>query len=76
MATGVAVALGLDADTIEAGTRSCPQVPGRIERIGAELDDAPTVFVDYAHTPDAVEKLVRTLKPLDFAPWCAVIGVR
>jgi UDP-N-acetylmuramoyl-L-alanyl-D-glutamate--2,6-diaminopimelate ligase len=64
VATGVAVALGLDADAIEAGTRSCPQVPGRIERVGAELDDAPTVFVDYAHTPDAVEKLLRTVRPL------------
>jgi UDP-N-acetylmuramoyl-L-alanyl-D-glutamate--2,6-diaminopimelate ligase len=74
VACGVAVALGLDADAIAAGVAACPQVPGRVERIAAEREPAPTVFVDYAHTPDAVEKLVRTLKPLTRGRLITVFG--
>jgi UDP-N-acetylmuramoyl-L-alanyl-D-glutamate--2,6-diaminopimelate ligase len=37
-----------------------PPVPGRMERIG----DAPLVVVDYAHTPDAIEKVLTALRPV------------
>ena len=36
------------------------QVPGRMERLGTKL--TPQVFIDYAHTPDALKKALRTLK--------------
>jgi len=58
------VALGVGPEAIARGLRACPQVPGRMERVGADLAGAPTVLVDYAHTPDAVEKLLRTVRPL------------
>jgi UDP-N-acetylmuramoyl-L-alanyl-D-glutamate--2,6-diaminopimelate ligase len=64
VACGVAVGTGVSADAIVAGIAACPQVPGRVERIGADIAGAPTVIVDYAHTPDAVEKLLETLRPL------------
>ncbi|MCF6249798.1 MAG: UDP-N-acetylmuramoyl-L-alanyl-D-glutamate--2,6-diaminopimelate ligase [Methylococcaceae bacterium] len=35
-------------------------VPGRMERFGGT--DTPFIFVDYAHTPDALEKVLRGLK--------------
>lgn len=64
VATGCAVALGISPRAIADGVASCPQVPGRVERVGADVPGAPTILVDYAHTPDAVEKLLRTVRPL------------
>ncbi len=37
-------------------------IPGRVERIGG--DGQPLVVVDYAHTPDALEKILVTLREL------------
>jgi len=64
VACGVAIGFGVSREAIVAGIAACPQVPGRVERVGADIAGAPTVIVDYAHTPDAVEKLLQTLRPL------------
>jgi UDP-N-acetylmuramoyl-L-alanyl-D-glutamate--2,6-diaminopimelate ligase len=74
VAVGVAVGLGIPHDAIAHGVAHCPQVPGRVERVGADLPGAPTVLVDYAHTPDAVEKLLRTLRPLAAGRLITVFG--
>jgi UDP-N-acetylmuramoyl-L-alanyl-D-glutamate--2,6-diaminopimelate ligase len=74
VACGIGVALDLAPQAIAAGVAACPQVPGRVERIAVEDADAPTVLVDYAHTPDAVEKLVRTLRPLTGGRLITVFG--
>ena len=49
-----------------------PGVPGRRERVinDRELD----IFVDYAHTPDALENVQHTLKALDFKRLITVFG--
>jgi UDP-N-acetylmuramoyl-L-alanyl-D-glutamate--2,6-diaminopimelate ligase len=39
-----------------------PAVPGRMQRLGGE--GRPLVFVDYAHTPDALEKVLQALRPV------------
>jgi UDP-N-acetylmuramyl-tripeptide synthetase len=74
VACGVAFAAEIPADAIAAGVARCPQVPGRVERVVCDLPGAPTVFVDYAHTPDAVEKLLRALRPLCRGNLVAVFG--
>ena len=56
-------ALGLSmSDAANACTQLTP-VPGRMERVVAP-DDQPLVLVDYAHTPDALEKALQALQPL------------
>lgn len=61
-AVAVAQALGLEAEAIERGVAACPQVPGRLERVGRGT--MPVVLVDYAHTPDALENVLAALRPL------------
>jgi len=74
VAVGVAVALELAPEAIARGVAACPQVPGRTERVGSGRTDEPTVLVDYAHTPDAVEKLLRTIRPLAARRLVTVFG--
>jgi len=74
VAVGIGRALGLEIDTIAAGVAACPQVPGRMERVEGLGHDEPTVLVDYAHTPDAVEKLLHAVRPLGEGRLVAVFG--
>ena len=39
-------------------------VPGRMQRVAAGAEGQPEVVVDYAHTPDALEKVIAALRPL------------
>ena len=74
VACGVAVALEISPQTIADGIANCPQVPGRVERVKTTHAVEPTVIVDYAHTPDAVDKLLATLRPLARGRLIAVFG--
>ena len=49
------------ADAVDACSRLQP-VPGRMQRLVAP--GQPLVAVDYAHTPDALDKALRALRPL------------
>ena len=57
---GALVAYGLDFADAAHLIADLPDVPGRMERIG----ERPLVVVDYAHTPDALEKVLATLQPV------------
>ncbi len=54
--------LGIDPDNIKKGLESLESVPGRFERVdfGQNFD----VYVDYAHTPDGLEKLIKNAKEI------------
>ena len=55
-----------------AALSDAPQVPGRMECVGSM--DGATVFVDYAHTPDALENVCRSLRGLDPRRLITVFG--
>jgi UDP-N-acetylmuramoyl-L-alanyl-D-glutamate--2,6-diaminopimelate ligase len=55
-------ALGWPLEEIAAGLSTLPQVPGRLERVPTPPGTA-TVLVDYAHTPDALERALAALRP-------------
>jgi UDP-N-acetylmuramoyl-L-alanyl-D-glutamate--2,6-diaminopimelate ligase len=60
-AAAAALALGVPLATVAARLTMAPQVPGRMECIAT----VPCVVLrDYAHTPDALERALRTLRPL------------
>jgi UDP-N-acetylmuramoyl-L-alanyl-D-glutamate--2,6-diaminopimelate ligase len=61
-AIGSALVVGIPIETIEAGIRNLESVRGRFERVA--VDDGPTVIVDYAHKPDALEKLLHAVRDL------------
>jgi UDP-N-acetylmuramoyl-L-alanyl-D-glutamate--2,6-diaminopimelate ligase len=61
-AIGAALAVGIDIPTIEAGIRNLAAVRGRFEYV--ESGGGPTVIVDYAHKPDALEKLLHAVRDL------------
>jgi UDP-N-acetylmuramoyl-L-alanyl-D-glutamate--2,6-diaminopimelate ligase len=58
----VAVALGIDAARIGRGLAAVAAVPGRFERV--EAGQPFLVVVDYAHTPDALERTLATARRL------------
>src|SRR5713226_9664287 len=62
-AIGAAQALGLSNDVIENGIRNLESVSGRFQRI--DLGQPFLVIVDYAHTDDALENLIRTARELN-----------
>jgi UDP-N-acetylmuramoyl-L-alanyl-D-glutamate--2,6-diaminopimelate ligase len=55
--------LGIDKETIREGVEACSTVPGRFEMIDCGQDFR--VIVDYAHTEDALEKVLLTARELD-----------
>jgi MurE/MurF fusion protein len=64
MAAAAAVAwggFGLNPQQIAEGLAAVEVVSGRLEKVG---DGNPACFVDYAHTPDAVENVLSTLAEL------------
>jgi UDP-N-acetylmuramoyl-L-alanyl-D-glutamate--2,6-diaminopimelate ligase len=60
-ASGVATVAGMELDEIAHGLAKVPQIPGRLERI---CSGPVAVYIDFAHTPDALERVLRTLRPL------------
>ena len=61
-ASALSVALGIDSAAVAEGVRRCPGAPGRMEAVPAT--PGVTVLVDYAHKPDALEAVLRTLRGL------------
>jgi len=72
---GAALANGVAWDAAIAALRGLMPVEGRMELFGAHAgQDGPLAVVDYAHTPDALEKTLSALRPVAQARngrlWC------
>jgi UDP-N-acetylmuramoyl-L-alanyl-D-glutamate--2,6-diaminopimelate ligase len=71
-AAGLARALGVEPDAIAAGLLSVRNIPGRLQRV--PCDSPADVFVDYAHTDDALRNVLSVLKPLTSRRLIVVFG--
>ena len=70
-AYGTGTTLGHVPEAVADALADAPPVPGRVEPL--RFEDGTTVIVDYAHTPDALENVLRTVRdttPAKAALWC------
>lgn len=61
-AISASLILGLDHEIIRNAFRVMPFVKGRLERIDIGSERGFSVYIDYAHTPDALEKVLKTMR--------------
>ncbi len=71
-AAACGLALGIAPAEVAAGLNSLAGVPGRLERVGGP--EGPAVFVDYAHTDDALKNVLGALRPLTPGRLLCVFG--
>jgi len=62
VAAGLAIATGTDGDAVLGHLARVQPVRGRLERATITRAGAP-VYIDYAHTPDAIEAAIDALRP-------------
>lgn len=62
-AVGAVLHLGVDSQIVSEAIKSFPGVPGRMEKLQISPSQDISVIVDYAHTPDGLENLLRASRP-------------
>ncbi|MBI4819730.1 MAG: UDP-N-acetylmuramoyl-L-alanyl-D-glutamate--2,6-diaminopimelate ligase [Deltaproteobacteria bacterium] len=72
VAIGMALAMGFSKARVVRGLSALERVPGRLEPVPNE--EGKKVFVDYAHTPDALMRVLTTLRPLTKGRLVVVFG--
>ncbi|MBN9083506.1 MAG: UDP-N-acetylmuramoyl-L-alanyl-D-glutamate--2,6-diaminopimelate ligase [Rhizobiales bacterium 62-17] len=72
VAAAICLVTGGKPDAVFAALTSLEGAPGRLERVG-QRHGAP-IFVDYAHKPDALEKVLEALRPLAKSRLIVVFG--
>jgi UDP-N-acetylmuramoyl-L-alanyl-D-glutamate--2,6-diaminopimelate ligase len=73
-AVGAALHLGLDLQLIAASLPQFTGVPGRMERVQVSPGQDISVIVDYAHTPDSLENLLKAARPFITGKMICVFG--
>ena len=71
-AVSATIALDIPTEAIQSGITGFPGVPGRMERI--DLGQPYTAIVDFAHTPNALAQLLRTLRGVTPGKLIVVFG--
>ena len=72
-ALGLATVTGVSADIALSALENLEGAPGRMELVG-EKADGGAVYVDYAHTPDALENVLQSLRPHTDGALAVVFG--
>ncbi|MDJ0765052.1 MAG: UDP-N-acetylmuramoyl-L-alanyl-D-glutamate--2,6-diaminopimelate ligase [Myxococcota bacterium] len=72
LALGICISLGVPPKDAGRGLSGALGIPGRLERVGDGVDG--TVLVDYAHTPDALKRVLTALRPLTKGRLICVFG--
>lgn len=73
VAAGLAIGLGDDAAAVFSALQSVKGAPGRMEKMAVSRTGAP-IYVDYAHTPDALEVVLKALRPHTHGRLVVVFG--
>lgn len=73
LASGLAIACGADAQAVFDTLAHLGGVRGRMQ-LAATRSNGATVFVDYAHTPDAVSTAIKALRPHVMGRLVAIVG--
>jgi UDP-N-acetylmuramoyl-L-alanyl-D-glutamate--2,6-diaminopimelate ligase len=73
VAAGLAIGLGEDAAKVFAALAHLKGAPGRMEKVAYAASGAP-IYVDYAHTPDSLEKVLQALRPHTRSKLLVVFG--
>ncbi len=62
VAAGLAIGLGESEEAVIAALAQLQGAPGRLEKV-AHAQNGAAIFVDYAHTPDALDNVLRAMRP-------------
>ena len=73
IAAALVLGLGADAGAVFEALDGLKGAPGRLEKVGLTALGVP-VYVDYAHTPDALETVLQALRPHTAARLWVVFG--
>ncbi|MBR8830415.1 MAG: UDP-N-acetylmuramoyl-L-alanyl-D-glutamate--2,6-diaminopimelate ligase [Chroococcopsis gigantea SAG 12.99] len=73
-AIAACVEIGLNLDTLVQRIPYFPGVPGRMERVQASDSQDISVIVDYAHTPDSLENLLKAARPFIAGKMICIFG--
>nr|WP_041430915.1 UDP-N-acetylmuramoyl-L-alanyl-D-glutamate--2,6-diaminopimelate ligase [Synechococcus sp. PCC 6312] len=73
-ALGVGLHLGLDLAGMLASLPQFPGVPGRMQQVKVSPAQDISVIVDYAHTPDSLENLLKAARPFIPGQMICVFG--
>ncbi|NJR64812.1 MAG: UDP-N-acetylmuramoyl-L-alanyl-D-glutamate--2,6-diaminopimelate ligase [Leptolyngbyaceae cyanobacterium CRU_2_3] len=73
-AVGAALDLGLKLEAIAQLLPQFPGVPGRMEQVQTQPEQDISVIVDYAHTPDSLENMLRAARPFISGRMICVFG--
>ena len=62
VAAGLVIGLGEEPSKVFAALEHLKGAPGRLEKVAYDVSGAP-IYVDYAHTPDSLEKVLDAIRP-------------